>query len=448
MTQKPQCSVYESYISWVAQIAEPVAIKVEELQNVSRQDAHTVKLREAINSDKWTPDLKYYEIIKPELCCYGSLVLRGTRVFIPRTLRRRVLALAHEGHLGIVKTKQRLRSKVWWPLMDKEVELYCRSCHGCQTVSQIDPPEPITSTELPSRAWEYLAADYLGPLPGGKYILVVVDYFSRYVETVITTIITAEKTMAILSEIFARFGFPKQLRTDRGPQFISDEFRKFCVNNGIEQILTTPRYPQANGEVERQNRSILKILKIAHSDKQNLQQALNDNLLAYRSTPHVATGVSPAKLMFGREMQCKLPNVTISQPVDQAVINRDLLYKAQIKEYADNARKARASNVQVGDSVLVRQQHTDKLSPEFCPNPYTPTARKGNTVVVQSSQGAEYTRNTTFVKKYTPTEKTQVPKDDVQQGEMHQGQEGDTSPAQGGLRRSQRSVTLPLRFRQ
>ena len=67
-----------------------------------------------------------------ELCAIGQLVLRGTRLIIPSTLQPRTLALAHEGHLGVVGTKQNLRTKVWWPGMDKAAGRHCRACHGCQ----------------------------------------------------------------------------------------------------------------------------------------------------------------------------------------------------------------------------------------------------------------------------------------------------------------------------
>ena len=114
--------------------------------------------------------------VKNELCTYGELLLRGSRLVIPQKLRPRVLELAHEGHQGIVKTKYRLRSKVWWPKMDADAEKLCRSCHGCQEVSEYAPPEPMARAFPPSGPWDDCAADILGPLPSGKSLLVVVDH--------------------------------------------------------------------------------------------------------------------------------------------------------------------------------------------------------------------------------------------------------------------------------
>ena len=114
---------------------------------------------------------KAFELVSHELACIGQVVLRGTRIVVPRKLRRRVLDLAHEGHQGIVKTKERLRSKVWWPGIDKEAEKKCRECFGCQMVSKHVPPPPIKPTRLPERAWQEIAVDLLGPLPTGEHLL-------------------------------------------------------------------------------------------------------------------------------------------------------------------------------------------------------------------------------------------------------------------------------------
>ena len=123
-----------------------------------------------------------YRNVCNELTVLGKLVLRGPRLVIPKVLRTRKLDLAHEGHQGVVKTKQRVRSKVWWPGIDREVEQRCKVCHGCQIVSGKPCAEPMKRTVLPEGPWQDVAPDLLGPLPGGEYLLVVVDYYSRYFE--------------------------------------------------------------------------------------------------------------------------------------------------------------------------------------------------------------------------------------------------------------------------
>ena len=110
--------------------------------------------------------------VRREPCAIGQLVLRGTRIVVPQNLREQVLKLAHEGHTGIVAMKQRLRSKVWWPGIDRQAEKVCRECFRCQLTSNPTKPEPMARIELPNAPWEHLACDLLGPLPSGDYIFV------------------------------------------------------------------------------------------------------------------------------------------------------------------------------------------------------------------------------------------------------------------------------------
>ena len=237
--------------------------------------------------------LPSYAQVKDELCVYGELLLRGTRIVVPKLLRDRVVRLAHEGHQGIVKTKYRLRSKVWWPGMDKEVEKFCKVCHGCQVTSGFNPPEPMSRVLPPGAPWQDCGADLLGPLPTGESILVVIDYYSRFLEVAILKSTTSAKVIEALAPMFARFGFPFSLRTNNGPEFVSEEFEAYLRANGIEHRKTTPLWPQANGEVERQNRSLLKCLQIVHLEGKNWRTELLVWLMAYRSTPQTSTGTIP-----------------------------------------------------------------------------------------------------------------------------------------------------------
>ena len=130
--------------------------------------------------------------------------------------------------------------------IDKDAERICKTCHGCQLVSQPLQPEPMTRTEFPSAPWQHLAADLLGLLPSGDYIFVLVDYYSRFFEMEFTKSITTEKIVSLMSKMFVTHRLPCSLRTDNGPQFISDHFKGYLEKNGIERRRTTPLWPHAN----------------------------------------------------------------------------------------------------------------------------------------------------------------------------------------------------------
>ena len=246
--------------------AIPRALTTRKIEEASSEDREFVELRQCIKNGNWKGDQhKQYIPVYSELCVIGKLILRDIRIVIPRKLRPRVLSLAHEGHPGIVSMKQRLRSKVWWPGIDREAERFCKTCHGCQLVSSPSKPEPIKSTPLPSGPWQDLAIDPLGPLPSGDSVLIVVDYFSRYFEVEVMRSTTSEKVIEFLEKIFTTHGLPLLLRSDNGPQFSSDTFEQYLKNQGIEHRKTTPLWPQANREVERQNKSLLKRMRIAQA---------------------------------------------------------------------------------------------------------------------------------------------------------------------------------------
>ena len=309
-----------------------------------------------------------------------------------------VVPLAHEGHPGIVGTKQKLRSKVWLPGMEKDAKKHCKTCYGCQLVSRPSPPEPIRNTALPTGPWRDLAIDLLGPLPTGESILVVVDYYSRYYEIDIMRSTVASKVISSLEEIFARHGLPESLTSDNGPQFVATEFTEYMEQQGIRHHRVTAKWPQANGEVELQNSLLLKRLQLAHAEKKNSKKELNVYLAAYRSLPHSTTGVSPAESLFGRKIRTKLPALS-DVHVEQEVRDRDNEQKSKSKAYADMQRNARYSEVLPGDQVLVQQERKNKLTTRFEPSPYAVGNKHRNSLIVQSPRGAQNSCKASHVKK-------------------------------------------------
>ena len=108
----------------------------------------------------------------------------------------------------MAKMKQRLRSKVWWPGIDKEAETFCRTCRGCQVESGPNHPEPLHMTELPQGPWQSIAIDFMAPLPSGDYVFAVTDYSSRYVEASISKKNTADVAINSVEKMFATHGLP------------------------------------------------------------------------------------------------------------------------------------------------------------------------------------------------------------------------------------------------
>ena len=162
-------------------------------------------------------------------------------------------------------------------------------------------------------------------------------------------------------------------------------------------IIETPLHPAANGEVERQNRSLMKRIRIAKAENKDWQKEIQEYIFAYRTTPHSVTNLTPAEMMFGRKLRTKLPEF-VSKQVDEEVRDRDKIQKSKNKEYLDKKRNAKESNLEVGDSVLIKQSG-GKMDTPFYIEPYQLVAKSGNSCTVESPEGVKYKRNSTFLKK-------------------------------------------------
>uniref|UniRef100_A0A3B5R5T0 Gypsy retrotransposon integrase-like protein 1 n=1 Tax=Xiphophorus maculatus TaxID=8083 RepID=A0A3B5R5T0_XIPMA len=156
------------------------------------------------------------------------------KLFAPTALHSYLLKYYHDHptarHLGIAKTLARLRLRYFWPNMNSDVKKYVVSCCSCQTTKPTQrKPAGLMVPIQPQRPWEYRGVDYIGPLPctqrRNAYILVFVDYFSKWIEVSAVREATAQVAAnKFITDIFARHGSPSYLISDRGTPFISELF--------------------------------------------------------------------------------------------------------------------------------------------------------------------------------------------------------------------------------
>ena len=211
-------------------------------------------------------------------------------------MRLDVLDKIHQGHLGISKCRERAKQSVWWPGLSNQIQYMVQSCRTCAN-HQVNRPEPLSPTLFPERPWQTLAIDF-SKCKNVDYLLVV-DYFSRYVEVcALHRNKTAIEVCKSKKSIFSRYGIPEKVKSDNGPPFNSAEYLHFTNEWGFEVNHSSPKYPQSNGEVERAVQTAKRLLK-KEKDKEMA-------LLAYRSTP-LSCGYSPAELLMGRKIRTTVP---------------------------------------------------------------------------------------------------------------------------------------------
>jgi hypothetical protein len=243
-----------------------------------------------------------------------------------------------------------------------------------------------------------LAADFMGPLPSGHHLFAVVDYYSRWVEIAIMTATpNVEKTVEALEKMLTTYGLPNFITMDNGPQLINQYFKQYCEQNGIVHRRTTALWPQANGEIERQNRSFLKRLKIALSEKKI-------GVTSYRST-YLCIGLHRNQQRELVQPSCFLVESYApsywSLGIRILTISKCEIATGNIKKKENvRRRKTVPSILKTGNQVFMKQERENKLSTTFNPKPLTVLDKQGNSLLLESDEGVTYKRNITHVKKF------------------------------------------------
>ena len=376
-------SIAEEHISEILTSAIPRAMSKQDIALATKDDGELQKVIKNVQTNKWEKSDAFYKI-RLELAVKDNVLLRGNRIVIPKTLRKRTLDIAHEAHQGIVRLKQALRTKVWWPNIDHEAEVLVRSCRPCQSEAPPPPSEPLHPSPMPPSPWHTVHMDLCGPLPTGETLLVVIDSATRWPEVEIIRSTTTRTIVSRLRRIFACHGYPTRVVTDNGPQFVSQEFKDFLRDAGIDHRRVTPYHPEANAAVERFNATLVSAIRKAREDGKDWKDALPTFLLTYRTTPHPATKSTPSRLMFNRDLRTKMPNIREPRVTIEfkKAAEEDDKYKDKMKTRAKSGNKSK-SDINVGDHVVIRQPHINKFSTRYDTNPWIVIAKKGGSVKIQ-----------------------------------------------------------------
>ena len=265
--------------------------------------------------------------------------------------------------------------------------------------------EPLCMTKIPKDVWDTLAMDLQGPYPTGDYLLALIDYRSRYPVVGQMRETSSKNVIKTLNKTFTAFGYPKNIVTDNGPQFVSEEMTECFKKKNINHRRTTPYWPQANGEIERFNKTLLKHNKAAVVDNKDWRVVLDDFLLDYRTSSHSTTGIAPATMMFGRKISNRLPEFSKmeSSTKDNENINKqDFQRKQKMKENAERVRSTKDIIISNNDIVLVRNmKKSNKLSTIWENKLYKVIKVFNRSVKIQDlNNGKFYIRSKSHIKKY------------------------------------------------
>ena len=290
-------------------------------------------------------------------------------LIVPQSLQKQVLHNYHDipsaGHLGTEKTLGRIKQGFYWPSMKDTVLNYCKSCDHCAARKQVKKSNhaPLGSYHV-GEPMERIAIDILGPLPltksGNKYILVMIDCFSKWAEAVALPNLEATTiTRAFVENFVCRFGTPLQIHSDQGRNFESAIFQEMCNILQIDKTRSTSYHPQSNGNVERLNRTLGNMLAMyCHNNQHEWDTFLPQVLMAYRASIQSSTGQTPNAMVFGREITLPMKAFIQEPIVKEAVDGMDeenyvSKLKQKLTEIHDLGRR------KLKQSIIHQKKHYD-----------------------------------------------------------------------------------------
>ena len=230
-------------------------------------------------------------------------------MLIPKYLRPSVLDGLHAGNQGVSGMLANARSHFFWPGLDAALRQLRAQCKQCNEQAPSQQSEPMILTPPPEYPFEKTGAD-LFDLSGHTF-LAYADRFSGWLEVERLPSSAFKHLQKVFLRYFSTYGVPKEISDDGGPPFNGEEYKRFLRKWDVNHRLSSVAYPQSNGRAEAAVKSAKRILLgninpvTGALDTESAAKAI----MAHRNTPAQGTGVSPAELLFGRNLRDHLPRV-------------------------------------------------------------------------------------------------------------------------------------------
>ena len=338
-------------------MVSPKSIEVKALWN----QWASLRLRDGFLYRLWTPETGCRTVV-------WQLVL-------PLDMRNQVMKLLHNhkttGHMGTDRTLHNVRMRFYWPGYKADVVRWCDRCLTCESHKAVGSKfrAPLVQ-DLKGAPMETVACDIMGPLTqtsnGNVYILVVMDYFTKWVEAYAlpnhTALVVADK---LVNEWVCRYGAPLHLHSDQGRDFESNLFKEVCRLLDIRKTHTTPYHPQSDGQVERFNRTLKLMLRSFVNVNQNdWDDHLSFVTMAYRSSIHKSTKCTPNLLMFGREILLPI-DIVVGPPPREPEYTCHIEYVQWLRNSLSAAYQCASENLEHSAEIQKRLYDSKGCSRKF-----------------------------------------------------------------------------------
>jgi len=365
--------------------------KIELFKNETSKDAVLKHLIEACkkgwpsHKSKVKDEIKFYYKLRNEIILDNGILYFKERIIVPSGLRSQMLALLHEAHLGVQKSKSRAKELLYWPNMDENIENLVTRCEVCQLNQPQVVKEPMVKPDIPNLPFNKVSCDILEY--NCKYYLVLIDFYSKWIELIALKNKSSSEIINAWLQIFSRFGIPKTVVSDNVPS-ASNECKEFASIFNFEIITSSPHYPKGHGLAE----------KAVHICKNILKKAKNITdvyigLLEYRNTPVKDLKFSPSQLLQNRLCRTKLP---VNDQLLKPKLNRDVDKQFMKKidnycSYYNKSSKSRPDFVEENRILFLKDNKWHKGH----------IIKKGSTprsYILRSDNGKIYCRNSSHIR--------------------------------------------------
>ena len=334
------------------------------------------------NKFRSAPDwLKPFYPFRDELYVDNHIVMRGTKVIVPESLRSQYMKQIHKNHMSADSTTKLARDYFYWPKISEDIHNFVDKCDPCNATKPQNQKEPMILLPIPDHPWQILSTDVLEW--NNQVYQVLVDSYSGWFEIDPLKDTTSDTIISVLKPHFATHGVPEKLYSDNTTYYMSAKFQQFCANWNIDHVTSSPRYAQSNGLAERAVQSAKTLLERSKRDNSHMYLCL----LLIRNTPRDNNLKSPAKRLLSRKTKIPLPTTDASLKPQILPNVPSALEKVRLqkKNYYDESARPLAQ-LQPGDTVRIRE---DKFTKSGV---ITSEADTSRSYMVQTGSGT-YRRN-------------------------------------------------------
>ena len=335
-----------------------------------------------------------------------GVILSAGRIVVPPVLRPAILASLHAAHQGVPAMKARAQCSVWWPNITVDISRTRLECVACNKMAKSNPNLPPADPPQPDYPFQMVCSDYYHT--HGKDYVVLVDRYTNW-PIVFESRHGAEGLVQELRLVFATFGAPEEITTDGGTPYTAAVTQSFLKDWGVRHRLATVANPHANARAEIAVKQVKRIMaeNVSNTGALNVD-AFQKSMLTYRNTPDPTTGVSPAMMLFGRQVRDMIPavlgnyvpNRTWTELLDhreKALRKRET---AGHERWEEHSRRLPA--LKVGDTVFVQNQ-TGNHPRRFDRTGVVVEVRQNDAYMVKlDGSGRTSLRNRKFLRQFVP----------------------------------------------